>query len=832
MRNPSVIPTLVATMACVAVFSAASSLEKTLPPDDKHDPRPIATSRLPGSTPENVQITTQDAGLIGKIAFASDRDGNLEVYSMDADGGGQTRVTENPAEDYSPAWSPDGTRLAFVSTRDGNAEIYVTNMDGTAQTRLTNNSASDLGPKWSPDGSQILFFTNRDGNDEIYSMNADGSNPVNLTKHPADDTSFSFSPSGAMIAFSSNRDDTQFDIYTMEATGASLTRLTTAPGDDIDPSWSSQRIIFLSNRDDTDEIYSMTPAGLNQTRLTNNADFDVDPAQPTDGSKISFATNRDGNLEIYLMNADGSGLLRLTTNETSDLQPAPQPQAVIPPPSGSTTVQFSAANYLVSEGGSFATLTVTRSGDIAGTTRVDFATVSGSATHRSDYTEHYGTLTFNPGETSKGFIILITDDVFTESDETVRATLSNPTVSTLGSLNTATLTIADNDTAQVRPNPIDDARFFVTQHYADFLNRAPDSVGLEDRIAQINVCGNNVSCLEEKRILVSSDFIRSSEFQDRGYFIYRFYLVAFGRPPTYAEFIADMSRLSGILTPAQLEAAKVAFINDFMSRPAFVSKHNSLNNTEYVDHLLTQSVSGGNVNALVLKISAAQNQQSSSVQLMLDQSGPAPDQLAALDSVLFLRDPFPVVNFSNIFTLGMDRNTRVTIFALNLQLAPGETSSAVVVNLIASNNQSYDIAAQDVRPVPNLPLTQVTFRLPDDLPTGMVTVRIRVHGQTSNAGTFRTVGVSLPSRQSLIDALNAGTKTRAQVLREIVESGEVTQRYFNQAFVALAYFGYLRHDPDSMYLERVRILETTGDFRIIVDGFINSPEYRSRFGPE
>ena len=763
MRNPSVIPTLVATMACVAVFSAAVPLEKTRPSDHKNAPRPIAASRLPRSSQDKAQVTTQDARLIGKIAFASDRDGNLEVYTMDADGGAQTRVTENAAEDYSPAWSPDGTKLAFVSTRDGNAEIYVMNGDGTAQTRLTNNSASDLGPRWSPDSSQILFFTNRDGNDEIYSMNPDGSNPVNLTKHPADDTSFSFSPDGAMIAFSSNRDDSQFDIYTMNTTGALITRLTAAPGDDTDPSWSSQRIIFLSNRDDTDEIYSMGAAGLNQTRLTNNADFDVDPAQPADGSRISFATSRDGNLEIYLMNADGSEPVRLTTNESADVQPAPQPQAVIPPASGATTVQFSAANYLVSEGGSFATLTVTRSGDTAGTTTVDFATVNGSATNRSDYTEHYGTLTFNPGETSKSFIILITDDVFIESDETITATLSNLTASTLGSLNTATLKIADNDTAQSSPNPIDNARFFVTQHYADFLNRAPDPAGLEDRIAQINDCGNNVSCLEEKRILVSSDFIRSAEFLDRAYFIYRFYLVSFVRPPTYAEFIPDMSRLSGLLTQEQLEAAKVAFINDFVARPAFVNKYNALNNTEYVDALLTQSVSGGNVNSVDLKISAAQTQQSSSVQLMLDQSGPAPDQLAALDAILFLRDPFPVVNFGNVFTQGTDRNTRVVVFALNLQLAPGENSSAVVVNLIDSNKQSYDVAAEDVRPVPNFAFTQVTFRLPDNLPTGTCIVRIKAHGQTSNSGTIRTTGLSLPSRQSLIDGLNAGTKTRAQV---------------------------------------------------------------------
>jgi len=124
----------------------------------------------------NVAMTPEVARVIGKIAFTSDRDGNTEIYTMDADGGGQTRLTENPAEDYSPGWSPDGTRLVFVSARDGNPEIYVMQADGSGQTRLTNNTADDLSPSWTPNGAQIAFVTNRDGNDEIYLMNADGSN--------------------------------------------------------------------------------------------------------------------------------------------------------------------------------------------------------------------------------------------------------------------------------------------------------------------------------------------------------------------------------------------------------------------------------------------------------------------------------------------------------------------------------------------------------------------------------------------------------------------------------------------------------------------------------
>jgi len=79
----------------------------------------------------------------------------------------------------------------------------------------------------------------------------------------------------------------------------------------------------------------------------------------------------------------------------------------------------------------------------------------------------------------------------------------------------------------------------------------------------------------------------------------------------------------------------------------------------------------------------------------------------------------------------------VMIFASNLPLAQGDTSSDVVVSLIDSNNQTYDTPAEDVRPVPNFPFVQIIFRLPDNLPVGTCTVRITVHGQMSNLGTFK-----------------------------------------------------------------------------------------------
>jgi len=596
--SSSIVTALALITGCVVLFAPR------LPAAARNSParglRKQEFRRLPVRPNFTASASVEAARVIGKIAFASDRDGNFEIYLMDADGGGQTRLTENAGEDHGPAWSPDGQRLAFVSTRDGNAEIYVMNADGTGQIRLTNNTASDLAPAWTRDGSQIGFVTNRDGNDEIYRMNPDGSNQTNLTNNVSDDASFSFSPNGLTVAFSSTREDSQFEIYTMSSSGASPNRLTTTVGDDINPSWSSQRIAFQSNRDDTDELYSMGADGGNQVRLTNNADLDVDPSQPTDGSKVLFSTSRDGNFEIYLMDGDGTGLNRLTNNNAADVQPTLEPQGVIPPPpaAGAATVQFSAIDFTAGEGDSFATLTVVRTGDTSAVSTVDFATVNGSATNRKDYAYRFGTLRFNPGETSKSFTILITDDVFIENNETITATLSNPAGSFLGGPNTATLTILDNDTTQLTLNPINNARFYANQHYVDFLNRAPDQAGLDFWTNQITQCGNNLACLELRRVNVSAAFFLSIEFQETGYFVYRTYKAAYGNLPgapvplRLNEFLPDTQQIGQGVIVGQpgweqvLETNKHTFAADFVSRPRFAAAFpTTMTPAQFVDTL-------------------------------------------------------------------------------------------------------------------------------------------------------------------------------------------------------------------------------------------------------
>jgi WD40 repeat protein len=254
----------------------------------------------------------------GRIAFTSLRDGNNEIYVMNADGSGVTRLTNNPAIEYAPAGSLDGRSIAFMSRRDGNFEIYVMNADGSGQTRLTNSTADDWDPAWSPDGRRIAFASYVGGNNEIFVMNADGSGVTRLTNNTANDLEPCWSFDGTRIVFVSSRAGNN-EIYVMNADGSGVTRLTNNSANDGQPSWSpTGRIVFASTRDGNDEIYTMNADGSGLTRLTNHSASDYEPCWSPDGRRIAFTSYRDGNQEIYVMNADGSGLTRLTNNSVDD----------------------------------------------------------------------------------------------------------------------------------------------------------------------------------------------------------------------------------------------------------------------------------------------------------------------------------------------------------------------------------------------------------------------------------------------------------------------------------------------------------------------------------
>ena len=404
-----------------------------------------------------------------------------------------------------------------------------------------------------------------------------------------------------------------------------------------------------------------------------------------------------------------------TPTPTPTPTPSPSPTPDPTPTPGSTTIQFLSSMTLVGEASVDAVVTVTRTGDVSGTSTIDYRTTDtdnftvgcsdtvnnmGSAFGRCDFAISLDTLTFSPGETSKTFIVPIIDDSYAEGNEAFSVVLSSPAGASFGSPSTATVSIVDNDSAN-GPNPIFNTAFSVRQHYLDFLSREPEPAGFNAWVNLLDNCSdvnNNPTC---DRLTVSAAFFGSQEFQLKGYYVYRFYKMAFNRLPTYSEIVVDMRAVTG-QTATEVFQKKGTVTDNFVLRPEFVDLYNQQTNTQYVNTLM------------------------------------------------------------------------------------GRYS-----------------------------LTQITT--PDPVaPDG------------TNKVTLTTT--------DLVNRLNGigGTLTRAQVLRAIADSDQVFQLEFNQAFVAMQYYGYLRRTPEpagfNAWLNYLNANPT--DSRTMVNGFLNSVEYRLRFGPQ
>ena len=265
-------------------------------------PLMTASAPRPGATPERGVTREQ-------IAFASRRDGNWEIYVMEADGGRQTRLTHRPEnQDRFAMWSPDKSRIAFGSQVPPGFDpwnLWVMNADGSDVRQVASNIVGKSNREWTRDGRHIVYTATIDGDMEIFSVDVDTRRVTRLTTSPGDDRDPSLSPDGRGIAFSSRRDGNE-EIYVMRADGSGARRLTTNAGVDLSPAWSpdGRAMAFTSRRDTLQSVYVMNADGSNVRRLTTGVHVTRDALHwSPDGTRIAFQMARGDNYDIGVVHA-------------------------------------------------------------------------------------------------------------------------------------------------------------------------------------------------------------------------------------------------------------------------------------------------------------------------------------------------------------------------------------------------------------------------------------------------------------------------------------------------------------------------------------------------
>ncbi len=262
----------------------------------------------------------------GIIAFSSERDGNMEIYVMNADGSGQRRLTDDPAQDCSPWLSPDGSRIAFSSNRDGNYELYVMGTDGANLTRLTRTDGNELNPVWTPDGERVVFASLPDifAPGDIWIMVASGDNPRQLTSSLSDQIPY-VTADGGEILFS-RLSAGSYDIWVMKIDGTNARPLTSTGDEDLfaRPSPDGRQIVFVrgATMSSPRNVYLMNPDGSDVRPLTLGPSVTEDPCWSPDGTRIVYQSDRGGDYDIYVMNSDGTDATNLTRHRGGDYWPS------------------------------------------------------------------------------------------------------------------------------------------------------------------------------------------------------------------------------------------------------------------------------------------------------------------------------------------------------------------------------------------------------------------------------------------------------------------------------------------------------------------------------
>lgn len=246
-----------------------------------------------------------------RIAFASRRRGDKEIYAIDYDGHDPYRVTSLDTISMTPDWSRDGSRICFTTFVSGDPDLYCAPAGGGRAQPISANRGLDMAPSISPDGGRMALTLTKDGNAEIYVLDVGGRSLRRLTYNLGIDTAPSWSPNGRQIVFESDRGGLP-QIFAMDAEGANLRQLTYG-GEAHSPAWSPQgdRIAYVERVGGRFQVVTIPADGGSGSVLTSTGDNE-DPSWSPDGLHIAFSSTRGGGSDIHTMDWDGGNIRKVT----------------------------------------------------------------------------------------------------------------------------------------------------------------------------------------------------------------------------------------------------------------------------------------------------------------------------------------------------------------------------------------------------------------------------------------------------------------------------------------------------------------------------------------
>jgi Tol biopolymer transport system component len=261
------------------------------------------------------------------LAFESNRDGATNIYTMTAAGENVRNISAIERRATEPDWSPDGRSITFQGETVSSIDIYVVNLADLSRRNLTNSDGLNYYPRYSPDGTRIAFLSDRTGRLALHVMNADGSDQKWITEISGVDASFTlkWSPDSRIILYSFSFGGLR-DLFRINADGSGRINLTNHPSDDVLGDWSpdGKEIIFQSNRIGVFWIYRMNADGGNLVRITSGNDESDASYSPT-GGRVLFLSSRRGAFELWIVDLAGLVEGLVTPTFASDRTPRWRP---------------------------------------------------------------------------------------------------------------------------------------------------------------------------------------------------------------------------------------------------------------------------------------------------------------------------------------------------------------------------------------------------------------------------------------------------------------------------------------------------------------------------